>query len=336
MRYSVSDTSQLYNAYNTIEKRYPNGDVSIKRLKFTAFKKKNGWEETDHNFTFLAKVNEADRIGRRIYGDYLWELKCSKGKTYDTNIETLETQKQIDKQPLENYNYTPADTAEREKYLNKKAMDNIVKTRTKIYDIARANEWNYFITLTFNKKNVNRYDYQECMKKISNYFDHFKRRNKENCPNFRYLIVHEKHEDGAYHFHGLIYLEDSSLLKIATYPLGLRLGGKPIIKKGKQVYNWCNYKFGWSTLTKIDNEEACCKYILKYINKRTDVDYVKGRRRFMYSSNCSKPEVLELTTSEVDYEALQPIYESQFSVGYSYNQADLLSDLFGDVIVMND
>lgn len=216
--------------------------------------------------------------------------------------------------------------------------NNIVKTRTKIYDIARANEWNYFITLTFNDKKVDRYNYQECIKKISSFFNHFKTRNKENCPNFKYLIIHEKHENGAYHFHGLIYLEDESekMLKKATYPLGHRLGGKPIVKKGKQVYNWNTYKHGYSTVTKIDNLEACCKYILKYVTKHIDDEYTKGRRRFMYSSNCFKPEILELTTSEADYEALEPIYESQFSIGYTYNQADLLTDLFGDVIVMND
>lgn len=338
MRYSVSDTSQLYNTYNTIEKRYPNGDVSIKRLKFTAFKKKAGWEETEHSFTFLAKVKEADRIGRRIFGDYLWELKCSKVPVIDTSLETLETQTHIEKKPLEEYKFSLSDIKEREKYLERKAMDNIVKTRSKIYDIARSNEWNYFITLTFNEKVVDRHSYQDCINKISRYMRNFKFRNKSNCPNFKYLIIHERHLDGAYHFHGLIYLEDESerMLKKATYPLGHRLGGKPIIKKGKQVYNWNTYKQGYSTVTKIDNLEACCKYILKYVTKHIDDDYVKGRRRFMYSSNCIKPVITELTTGDKDYDGMVPIYDSKYSTGYEYNLVENLTDLFNDIVIIND
>lgn len=341
MRYSVSDTSQLYNAFNTVTKRYPNGDVSIKKLKFTAFKRKDGWELTDHDFVFWAKEREAHTIGERIYGKWLWNYKCSIMPKIDTDIdiETLETKyKNIVKQPLENENYehTLADIEAREKYLNKKAMDNIVKTRSKIYDIARANEWNYFITLTFNKRKADRYDYGECVKKISKFMRNFKLRNKVNCPNFRYLIIHEKHEDGAYHWHGLIYLEDEMLLKKAVYPLGHKRGGKPILKKGKQVYNWSKYNHGYSTVTKIQNLEATCKYILKYVTKDLNKSYTKGRRRFMYSSNCLKPEIVEHTSSDDDYVGLKPIYDSQFSTGYAYNQADVLADLFGDEVTFID
>lgn len=340
MRYSVSDTSQLYNAFNTVTKRYPNGDVSIKKLKFTAYKKRTGWEETDHSYTLLAKEREADKMSRLIYGDVLWKYMRNKSKI-DTNIETLETQNKIDKQPfknIEDYEYIPSDTEEREKYLNKKAMDNIVKTRSKIYDIARSNEWNYFITLTFNDRVVDRYNYQECIKKISNYFHNFKSKNKKTCPNFKYLIIHEKHEDGAYHFHGLIYLEDESenMLTKALYPLAHKLGGKPILKKGKQVYNWSKYNHGYSTVTKIQNLEATCKYILKYVIKDLKKSYIKGRRRFMYSSNCLKPEIIEHTTFDTDYVGLKPIYDSRFSIGYAYNQADILADLFGSEIAMID
>lgn len=338
MRYSVSDTSQLYNSFNTIERRYPNGDVSIKKLKFTAYKRKAGWEKTDHDFTFLAKEKEVHEIGKRIYGEWFWNYKCGLMPKIDTNIdiETLETKyNEIVKEPLkEEYGLSEEDILEREKYLQKKAMDNIVKTRSKIYDLARANEWNYFITLTFNKRNVDRYDYGECIKKISNFMDNFKRRNKINCPNFRYLLVHEKHEDGAYHWHGLIYLEDESLLKKALHPIGHKRGGKPIIKNGLQVYNWSKYKFGWSTVTRIKNESACCKYILKYISKRTDIDYVKGRRRFMYSSNCLKPTIIEHTSSDDDYNCLAPIYDTQFSIGFEYNQIDLLSNYLGNDVYL--
>lgn len=323
MKYSVSDASLIYDTFNTIEKRYPNGDVSIKKLKFTASRKKSGWEKSDHDYVFLAKEKEAQMVGERIYGKWLWNEMCKTEPLIDTGkIETLETKK--------------IDNEEREKYLKHKAMDNIVKTREKVYDIARANIWNYFITLTFNDRVVDRYNYSDCVKKVTKFLDNFRQRNKNTCPNFKYLIIHEKHEDGAYHFHGLIYLDEPNGLSPALYPMIHRLGGKPIYKKGKQVYNWSKYNHGYSTVTKIQNLEATCKYILKYVTKDLNKSYTKGRRRFMYSSNCFKPEIIEHTSSDNDYAGLKPIYESQFSVGYAYNPADVLADLFGSDIAMID
>ncbi len=323
MKYSVSDASLIYDTFNTIEKRYPNGDVSIKKLKFTASRKKSGWEKSDHDYVFLAKEKEAHEIGKRIYGEWLWNEMCKTEPLIDTGkIETPETKKE--------------ENQDREKYLKNKAMDNIVKTREKVYDIARANIWNYFITLTFNKRKIDRYNYDECIKKMSRYLRNFKYRYKDVCPNFRYLIIHEKHEDGAYHFHGLIYLDVPIGLTPALYPMIHRLGGKPIYKKGKQVFNWGTYTSGYSTVTKIQNLEATCKYILKYVTKDIDKYYTKGRRRFMYSSNCLKPEIIEHTSSDDDYADLKPIYDSQFSTGYAYNQADVLADLFGSEIAIID
>lgn len=322
MKYSVSDASQIYDTFNTIEKRYPNGDVSIKKLKFTASRRKSGWEKADHDYKFLAKEKEAQMIGERIYGKWLWNEMCKTEPYIDTGkIEPLQTKNKIENQ-------------DREQYLKHKAMDNIVKTREKVYDIARANIWNYFITLTFNDRVVDRYNYSDCVKKVTKFLDNFKQRNKATCPNFRYLIIHEKHDDGAYHFHGLIYLDKPIGLTLALYPMIHRLGGKPIYKKSKQVFNWGTYTSGYSTVTEIQNLEATCKYILKYITKDIDKSYIKGRRRFMYSSNCAKPIVMEHTTSDDDYKCLSPIYDTQFSTGYAYNQLVLLSNYVGNDIYL--
>lgn len=188
-----------------------------------------------------------------------------------------------------------------ESYSNEKAKDFMIKTKENIYDIANCNSWNYFITLTYSSKKCDRYSFEECSKKARQFMNNFKKR-KDN--DLKYLLVHEMHKDGAYHFHGLINLSDDSHM--------LDSGKRD--SKDRVIYNWISWKNGFSTATKIDDLDACRNYILKYIEKDIDKDYVKGQRRYYYSQNCLKPErevALDYSTFGMDL-----AYESQYSIGY--------------------
>ena len=76
---------------------------------------------------------------------------------------------------------------------------SIKRTKKKVYDYAKSNEWEWFVTFTFSPDKVNRYDYDECTKYLSKWFNNLKR----SSPALSYLVVPEQHKDGAYHFHGL-------------------------------------------------------------------------------------------------------------------------------------
>ena len=50
--------------------------------------------------------------------------------------------------------------------------NSLNRTIHAIYKYSRQCNWEYFITLTFNKECVNRYDFSECMKKANKWFQH--------------------------------------------------------------------------------------------------------------------------------------------------------------------
>ena len=152
-------------------------------------------------------------------------------------------------------------------------------TLNNIFDISRNNKWDLFITLTFNPLKVDSFNYDDVTKKLKNWIDRFRRKNKD----VKYIIVPELHKSGRFHFHGLFANCDN--LKLVN-------SGKRD-KKGRIVYNIDNYGLGWNTATKVENSDAANKYIAKYCNKSL-VSVTKGKKRYWASRNCARPDIKEL------------------------------------------
>lgn len=154
-----------------------------------------------------------------------------------------------------------------------------------MYKIARANTWDWFITLTFNRKKVNdRTDYISLQKKVSKFFDNIRQR---KCPDLKYVLVPEQHkkieENGlkAWHFHGL--LSNCSELTFEKLDIGYTKKTKEI------VYSIKEFKLGYNTATKVKNNEAVTRYIAKYITK--SLCYAtKNRQRYLVSKSCNRPK----------------------------------------------
>ena len=77
---------------------------------------------------------------------------------------------------------------------------SLSRTRRNIRELALCNDFDYFCTLTVNSAKCDRYsldDVQDNLRKCL-------RNIRNNSDNFKYLIITEKHLDGAFHFHGLM------------------------------------------------------------------------------------------------------------------------------------
>lgn len=166
----------------------------------------------------------------------------------------------------------------------------MTRALNKIYDISRSNRWEWFVTLTFNKDVVDRYDYSAVTKKLSKWLNNLKSR----CAgDMKYIIVPERHKDGAFHFHGLF----------------AECGGLQIIysghndKKGNPIYNFDNYKLGFSTATKVQTNEAVTKYITKYTTKDL-MEHTKGKRKYWCSKNVERPKENVLLLDSMDRHVL--------------------------------
>lgn len=166
-------------------------------------------------------------------------------------------------------------------------QSSYARTKKNIYDYARCVKWEYFITLTYDSKKVDRYDFDACMKKARQWFNN---QQKRYSSFLKYLIVPEQHKDGAWHVHGLV--SDTGNMSIVD-------SGKRI---GKQViYNLSGWKNGFSTATVVTDTYKVSGYIVKYITK--DLCSVsEGKRRFYHSNNLELPQkkIFDVPRDKID------------------------------------
>ena len=176
-------------------------------------------------------------------------------------------------------------------------IQNNKRAVQRVYDLARSNLFQWFVTLTFSPDKVDRYDYEQCVDCLLK-FTRWMR--DHGC---RWILVAEQHEDGAYHFHGII----SGDLKLVHWRRG--------------IYNIANFDWGYTTATKIRDPAKTASYICKYITKCFSVP--KGKKRYWASRNLNEPYI-EYT--EMPYEEFLAILE------YS-DYAEVLSNPYGTFII---
>lgn len=156
---------------------------------------------------------------------------------------------------------------------------SIKQTKNRIYDIARSNTWEWFITLTFDRKQTDSSDYDTVVKELTRFLTNLQ---QWQCPNLKYLIVPELHADGEhYHFHGLLANCDG---------INFSYSGKNDRKSKKPIYNILNWKLGFTTATKVEDTQRVSSYITKYITKEC-VAVLKNKKRYYTSHNVNRPQV---------------------------------------------
>lgn len=169
-------------------------------------------------------------FNRLIVNDYSFKLKHFRDK------ETL-SEKELE------FNAIESDRISRQRALHK------------IFDIAMLNDWQYFVTFTFNDKIQDAHDYDGSIKKVKKWCN-----NQVQRYGIRYLLVPELHPtSGRVHLHGLLYYPvEPPLTFSGHYDKSLR-----------PIYNLPLWRFGFSTVVKLDDNtlDRTARYITKYITK---------------------------------------------------------------------
>lgn len=163
------------------------------------------------------------------------------------------------------------------------ALRSMRRARAKLRRLALSNGFDWFVTLTLDEKEVDRYDSKEIMKKVNRWLDNMVRR----C-GLRYILVPEQHKDGAWHFHGF-FAGDG----LRTVDSGVRWDGRP-------VFNLPQWTLGFSTAQRLYGEySAAVAYVCKYIGKQ------QGQRpmgRWYYSGGGLKEPAKEYLS--LDYRGI--------------------------------
>lgn len=181
----------------------------------------------------------------------------------------------IPKVPISN-SYCTVDMADykydkpQEKITNKEELERISLSRTKrnIKELCLCNNFKYFVTLTVNSKNADRFSLQECQDKLKRLIKNYSMRFSRRKQKFHYILITEKHKDGAFHFHGLF----SDLLDTDLYTNEF----------GYLSSHFFDEQLGFCSFSEIKDILKCANYITKYITK----DCIKNEHNQIYM--CSK------------------------------------------------
>lgn len=161
---------------------------------------------------------------------------------------------------------------------------SVRRSRRVINDYVLMNDFDLFITFTFNPKKVDRYDLDLCFLRMQSWLWRQQRAHSES---FRYIIVLEKHKDGAIHFHALFGGYQGKLKKTK------------VIQNNKRVYNLSSFRYGFTNAQYLDDDKLkTVAYLCKYITK--DMVLVSNRRRYWCSKNLLKPEKYYNGVEELD------------------------------------
>lgn len=157
------------------------------------------------------------------------------------------------------------------KHSDVKLGSSVSRTRRLVLELALANDWDYFITMTLDQKKVDRFDLDAWHSKFQ---DWLKYRRKKYGWKISYLLVPEQHGDGAWHCHGLIKgvmpldLVPFSNMDKAGYRTedGHRLPRK---LRDSDYLDWREYRqsFGFVSLGPLRSQQAASFYVSKYITK---------------------------------------------------------------------
>lgn len=219
----------------------------------------------------LYNVNYASLKRRGIDGNYTYILTSHKypvrrGGYEDIKfLEKFYSSKTIKLYDVDNSRYLDC-TDE-----NIRFASSIARSKSKVLQLASNNTWEYFVTLTFDKDKIDRYNLSEIKKTMLKFFDNYKQRKSHS---FKYLLVPEQHKDGAFHFHGLFVGIDSGDLIINEY--------------GYLDFIPYKNKFGFCSLSPIKDLFKCANYVTKYISKDMFISVPPARTHLYFCSKCLK------------------------------------------------
>lgn len=150
-----------------------------------------------------------------------------------------------------------------------KSSSSLSRTRSIVREYCRCNSWEYFCTFTINPEKFDRFDLSGFYKSFSKYINNLNSRRKDN-EKLLYMLVPEQHDNGAWHFHGLMTgIPDDQL---------------QVNENGYLDWPKLRNKFGFCSLSPVKDHEAVTKYIQKYVTKSMLLTQVPKNYRFVLAS----------------------------------------------------
>ena len=133
---------------------------------------------------------------------------------------------------------------------DERLSQSISRAKSRIYELALCNEFQYFCTFTQSPDLRDRFDLRGFRKDFAMFV---RNQNRARDSPVRYLLVPERHKDGAWHMHGLL----------------MGLSEKDLSENEHGYLDWLLYrrKFGFFSCSPVRDSSACAAYVTKYVTK---------------------------------------------------------------------
>ena len=206
----------------------------------------------------VIKTNARIKFLPNENGEYVpYEITCFDRLTYvPSGWESNRKKKSLSRHEV----FEDADASAMSDGENKRK--SFCRARNMLFDILLSTvELNCFVTLTCSGEKIDRYDYKKIVKSLSCWLDNRVRRN-----GLIYVLVPEKHKDGAVHFHGLMNKEALKLVR-AVNPYTKK---EMVDDKERPIFNIKDFNLGFTTVIPLSGKNArtaTAKYCYKYIVK---------------------------------------------------------------------
>lgn len=220
---------------------------------------------------------------------------------------------------------------ENHKSYEEKLPASISRAKRVILELALCNPWDYFVTLTISSDS-DRTNLRQWLETFLQWLRDQRKKGQE----LAYVLIPERHEDGSWHAHGLLYgvrPEDVESF-YSMRKRGVKVPTK-LVKGG--YYNWTPYgeKFGYVSLGKIKNPVACAFYCTKYVTKDNSrlVNDV-GWHLYRASRGLLRPEqAFEMYTRSPEIDRLLTGKYEFCSVGFALPRHDIS---WADFVALQD
>lgn len=236
---------------------------------------------------YQAPVNDVGEKGR-VKTKWVEQIDCDTGEVLQVNADNLEEVR----------------TASSIAHSNRSSK---MRSKNMIIEYARANDWQWFSTFTFDPQKVDSFDYKLCYQKLYQWLNNLQKR---KAPDIKYLGVPEQHKSGRWHFH--VLMSNVGALELVQSPV-------------KGVYNIGGWKYGFSTATAVRSSKRVSSYITKYITKDL-LEHTQGQHRYIKSRNLERASDM---TYNVDPNELDKLKLDLISKGYHFK--DVASPVYGHI-----